>query len=172
VSAIRIFCFEGHSASRCSITSKKFFWKSPLGGPCKHFGGAELGFYGTECPLSMILDLCIWESAYRSSFHSNCQRHCSLCARFSNITCQTDMVYISSLSKGSHCRSYYRAAKHCLNGVWIASSTSSLPSTKMRQEHQRQSLGRLSFHLKQCFATFEKTVHTLLFHKSFIRTTK
>ena len=32
VSAIRIFCFEGHSASRCSITSKTFFYKSPLGG--------------------------------------------------------------------------------------------------------------------------------------------
>ena len=32
VSAIRIFCFEGHSASRCSITSKTFFHKSPLGG--------------------------------------------------------------------------------------------------------------------------------------------
>jgi len=25
VSAIRIFCFESHSASKCSITSKKFF---------------------------------------------------------------------------------------------------------------------------------------------------
>jgi len=25
VSAIRIFCFEGHSASRCGITSKTFF---------------------------------------------------------------------------------------------------------------------------------------------------
>jgi len=39
VSAIRIFCFEGHSASRCSITSKTFFYKSQLCGPCKHFGG-------------------------------------------------------------------------------------------------------------------------------------
>jgi len=26
VSAIRIFCFEGHAASRCSITSKSFFF--------------------------------------------------------------------------------------------------------------------------------------------------
>jgi len=25
VAAIRIFCFEGHLASRCSITSKTFF---------------------------------------------------------------------------------------------------------------------------------------------------
>ena len=33
MSAIRI-CFEDLSASRCSITSK-------LGGPCKHFGGAQ-----------------------------------------------------------------------------------------------------------------------------------
>jgi len=35
VSAIRIFCFEGHSASRCSITSTAFFHKSPSGGPWK-----------------------------------------------------------------------------------------------------------------------------------------
>jgi len=33
VSAIRIFCFEGHSASRCSITSKL---RGPL---CAFFGG-------------------------------------------------------------------------------------------------------------------------------------
>jgi len=32
VSAIRIFCLEGHLASRCSMTSKTFFYKSPLGG--------------------------------------------------------------------------------------------------------------------------------------------
>jgi len=36
VSAIRIFCFEGHSASRCSITSKTFFYKSLLGGPLQN----------------------------------------------------------------------------------------------------------------------------------------
>jgi len=43
VPAIRTFCFEGHSASRCSITSKTFFYKSPLGGPCKHFEGLIAG---------------------------------------------------------------------------------------------------------------------------------
>jgi len=43
LSAIRIFCFEGHSALRCSITSKTSFYKSPLGVPGKHLGGAELG---------------------------------------------------------------------------------------------------------------------------------
>ena len=32
VSTIRIFCFQGHSASRCSITLKTFFYKPPLGG--------------------------------------------------------------------------------------------------------------------------------------------
>jgi len=39
VSAIRIFCFEVHSASRCSITPKTFLYKSPLGGPYNHLGG-------------------------------------------------------------------------------------------------------------------------------------
>jgi len=43
VSAIRIFYFEGHSAPRCSITSNYFFINHHYGGPCKHFGGAELG---------------------------------------------------------------------------------------------------------------------------------
>ena len=33
-SAIKVFCFEGHSASRC-------FYKSPLGGPCEHFWGGK-----------------------------------------------------------------------------------------------------------------------------------
>jgi len=42
MSAIRIFCFEGHSASRCSISSKSFFYKSPLRGPCKNFGGPRV----------------------------------------------------------------------------------------------------------------------------------
>jgi len=31
VSEIGIFCFEGHSAWRCSMTWKTFFYKSPLG---------------------------------------------------------------------------------------------------------------------------------------------
>ena len=39
VSAIKVFWFEGHSAWRCSITSKTVFYKSPLGGPCMHLGG-------------------------------------------------------------------------------------------------------------------------------------
>jgi len=44
VSEIKVFCFEGHSASRCSITSKYFFYKSSSGGPlCAFGGGAELG---------------------------------------------------------------------------------------------------------------------------------
>jgi len=30
---------EGNPASRCSIASKNFFYKSPLGGSCKHFSG-------------------------------------------------------------------------------------------------------------------------------------
>jgi len=37
-----IFCFEGLSASRCSITSKTFSDKSQLGGHCKHFGGGQI----------------------------------------------------------------------------------------------------------------------------------
>jgi len=41
VSAIIIFYFEALSASRCCITSKSYFYKSPIGGPCKHFGGAQ-----------------------------------------------------------------------------------------------------------------------------------
>ena len=40
VSAIRIFCFEGHSATRCSIM---FFVNNHYGGHCKHFGETELG---------------------------------------------------------------------------------------------------------------------------------
>jgi len=40
VSAISIFCFEGLSATRCSIT---FFYKRALGGTCKHFGGGRVG---------------------------------------------------------------------------------------------------------------------------------
>ena len=44
------YFYEDHSASRCSINVEKFFHKSPLGGPCKHFGGCpELGWYGTGC---------------------------------------------------------------------------------------------------------------------------
>jgi len=43
VSAIRIFCFKGHSAWRCRITSKTFFYKSPLEGPGKHFRGSRVG---------------------------------------------------------------------------------------------------------------------------------
>ena len=44
VSVLRIFCFEGHSASRCSITSKTFFYKSPLGGSLvKILGGGRIG---------------------------------------------------------------------------------------------------------------------------------
>jgi len=39
LSAIRIFCFQSHSASRCSITSKTFFYKSPLGAPVTILGG-------------------------------------------------------------------------------------------------------------------------------------
>jgi len=31
VSAIRIFCFEGHSVSRCSITSKTFSYITTRG---------------------------------------------------------------------------------------------------------------------------------------------
>jgi len=46
VSAIRIFCFERHSSARCCISSK-LFYKSPVGGSCKYFWGAELGCYGT-----------------------------------------------------------------------------------------------------------------------------
>ena len=41
LSAIRLFCFEVHSVSRCSITSKILFYKSPLGALCKHFGGGQ-----------------------------------------------------------------------------------------------------------------------------------
>jgi len=44
VSAIRIFCFEGHSHSRCSIRSKTFFYKPHQGMHCKHFwGGGRVG---------------------------------------------------------------------------------------------------------------------------------
>ena len=43
VSAIRIFCFEGHSASRCRKSRKVFFYKSPIGDPCKHFVGGTAG---------------------------------------------------------------------------------------------------------------------------------
>jgi len=69
VFAIRIFCFEGHSASRCSITSETFFYKSLLGGPCKHFGGSpELGCYMLELihqpdTMQNLVKLC-----YSSSF--------------------------------------------------------------------------------------------------------
>jgi len=39
--------FEGHSASRCSITSKTFFINHYQGSPVSIFrGGAELGWYG------------------------------------------------------------------------------------------------------------------------------
>jgi len=41
VSEIKVFCFEGHSASRCSITSKYFFYKSSSGGPLYAFGGGQ-----------------------------------------------------------------------------------------------------------------------------------
>jgi len=34
VSAIRVFCFEGHSVSRCNITSNTFFINH-------HFGGVQ-----------------------------------------------------------------------------------------------------------------------------------
>jgi len=39
--AIRIFCFEGHSASRCSITSKTFFHKLPSRGLLQAFWGGQ-----------------------------------------------------------------------------------------------------------------------------------
>jgi len=38
VSAIRIFCFEGHLASRCTITSNVFY-ESPLRAPVTILGG-------------------------------------------------------------------------------------------------------------------------------------
>jgi len=48
VSAIRIFCFEGHLASRYSITSTTNFCKPSLWGAGKHFcGGEELDCYCT-----------------------------------------------------------------------------------------------------------------------------
>jgi len=42
VSAIRIFCFEGRSASRCSVTSKTFLCESPLGVPVGIWGGGRV----------------------------------------------------------------------------------------------------------------------------------
>ena len=48
VSAIRIFCFEGHSASRCSITSKTcILYITIKRAPVRILGGTELGCYGT-----------------------------------------------------------------------------------------------------------------------------
>jgi len=47
VSAMRICCFEDHSPSRCSITSRTLLHKSLLGGAVSVLGGPELGCYGT-----------------------------------------------------------------------------------------------------------------------------
>ena len=47
VSAIRIFNFEGHLTSRCSITSETFFINHLYESSCKHVVGAELVCCGT-----------------------------------------------------------------------------------------------------------------------------
>ena len=51
VSAIRIFCFEVHSVSRCSITSKTFSYKSPLGGPSVSILGGGQSWADTALPI-------------------------------------------------------------------------------------------------------------------------
>ena len=75
VSAIRIFSFEDHSVSRYSLTSKNFFCKLPLGGPCKCLGGPKSGWYGTGCCIHRLrsgLEQPIFVVNSVTVFHGSC----------------------------------------------------------------------------------------------------
>jgi len=51
---------------------KNVLYKSPLGGPCKHFGRPELGCYGTACTYNHFVYAGIYISIYilKNSFNT------------------------------------------------------------------------------------------------------